>query len=129
LFCHPNHCIGEAAPALSSKEPGDCRSSLTYAATIETGIFDPLAICSNALLIVSCVLRGEICRTRVAFDTVWQRLYLFSIINLARKIASERMDISCAFAAHQDCDSLISQVNCSVWIPFGGRTDRLNSTN
>jgi hypothetical protein len=25
-------------------------------------------------------------------DTVWQRLYLFSIISLARKMASERMD-------------------------------------
>jgi hypothetical protein len=90
---------------------------LTYAATTETGIFVPLAIFSMALLIVSCVLRGEMWRTRVALDTVWQRLYLFSIINLARKMASERMRLSCADTAHQGVVSLISRMNCNVWNP------------
>jgi hypothetical protein len=67
-------------------------ADLPYTDSIRTGSLAPLAMLAKALLIVSCVLRGETWRTRVALDTVWQRLYLFSIISLARKMASERMD-------------------------------------
>jgi hypothetical protein len=54
----------------------------------------------------------------VALDTVRQRLNLLSIISLARKMASERMGLSCADTAHQGVVSLISQVNCNVWVQW-----------
>jgi hypothetical protein len=59
------------------------------------------AILSNALLIVSCVFRVETCSMRVVFEAVWQSWYLFPIVSLARKMASERIHASRSFTAHQ----------------------------
>ncbi len=60
------------------------------------GTSGPSAILANALLIVSCVLREATWSRRVAFDAVWQSLYLFTIFSSARKIMSERTQISCS---------------------------------
>ena len=51
----------------------------------------PEAIFAKALLMVWFMSLDAICSRRAALDTVWQSLYLLSMVSLARKMTSERM--------------------------------------
>jgi hypothetical protein len=77
----------------SGKLAGGCQTGIWTGST-NMGVSEPSAIRVNALLIVSVVFFAEMWRCRVAFEAVWQSLYLFSMVCFARKISSERTKFS-----------------------------------
>jgi hypothetical protein len=72
-----------------------------YAVSLRRGRSEPAAILVKALLIVWFMSPDATWSLRVALDTVWQSLYLFEMVSLARKMTSERMVDSRFFTAYQ----------------------------
>jgi hypothetical protein len=95
---HARFCEGlgvkfPGATRPSGKLAGGCQTGIWTGST-NMGVSEPSAIRVNALLIVSVVFFAEMWRCRVAFEAVWQSLYLFSMVCFARKISSERTKFS-----------------------------------